>query len=200
MTNDCNDFAIIINQLNFFRQGNVSTVDKDENINGRHGSFSRSHSQNAHASSQTSNIPKTIPFYSDNTLSMAAFRDQPLRSNSNMNRQRQLESLRRMEEKIRNKKTQLMKVSKKSENTLSIFVLDITNVLSDDCNALWIPLKQNDHSGPDERILYSLVVGRGELIVFGGIRKEHSTLGHTDVDDSVVYNDLHFINPPRYVI
>ncbi|XP_012061808.1 PREDICTED: F-box only protein 42-like [Atta cephalotes] len=171
------------------RQGNVS-VDKDENINGRHGAFSRSHSQNAHPSSHTSNISKTIPFYGDNTLSMAAFRDQPLRSNAISNRQRQLESLRRMEEKIRNKKTQLMKVSKKAENTLSIFVLDITNVLSDDCNALWIPLKQNDRSGPDERILYSLVVGRGELIVFGGIRR----------DDSVVYNDLHFINPPRYVI
>jgi len=176
--------------IEFFRQGNVSTVDKDENINGRHGAFSRSHSQNVHASSHTSTSPKTLTFYSDNTLSMAAFRDQPLRSNAIMNRQRQLESLRRMEEKIRNKKTQLMKVSKKAENTLSIFVLDITNVLSDDCNALWIPLQQNDHSGPDERILYSLVVGRGELIVFGGIRS----------DDSVVYNDLHFINPPRYVI
>lgn len=175
--------------IEFFRQGNVS-VDKDENINGRHGAFSRSHSQNAHPSSHTSNISKTIPFYGDNTLSMAAFRDQPLRNNAISNRQRQLESLRRMEEKIRNKKTQLMKVSKKAENTLSIFVLDITNVLSDDCNALWIPLKQNDRSGPDERILYSLVVGRGELIVFGGIRR----------DDSVVYNDLHFINPPRYVI
>lgn len=131
---------------------------------------------------------------------MAAFRDQPLRHNSNTDRQRQLESLRRMEEKIRNKKAQPLKVFKKAESTLSIFVLDITNVLSDDCNASWIPLKQDDYSGPDERILYSLVVGKGELIVFGGIRKEHSTLGHTDVDDSVVYNDLHFINPPRYVI
>lgn len=173
----------------------MSTIDRDENINGRHGAFSRSHSQNAHASSHTVNILKTIPFYSDNTLSMAAFRDQPLRSNSNTDRR--LESLRREEEKIRNKNK---KVVKKAENTLSIFVLDITNVLSDDCNAAWIPLKQDDHSGPDERILYSLVVGKGELIVFGGICKEHSTLGgHTDVND-FVYNDLHFINPPRYVI
>lgn len=178
----------------------MSAIDRDENINGRHGAFSRSHSQNAHATSHTASISKTIPFYSDNTLSMAAFRDQPLRNNSNTDRQRQLESLRRMEEKIRNKKAQPLKVFKKAESTLSIFVLDITNVLSDDCNASWIPLKQDDHSGPDERILYSLVVGKGELIVFGGIRKEHSTLGHTDVDDSVVYNDLHFINPPRYVI
>jgi len=179
----------------------LSVIDRDENVNGRHGVFTRSYSQNAHTSSHVPNISKTISLYSDNALSMAAFRDQPLRSNSNTNRQRQLESLRRMEEKIRNKRAQhLMKVFKKSENTLSIFVLDITNVLSDDCNVSWIPLKQTDHSGPDERILYSLVVGRGELIVFGGIRKEHSTLGHTDVDDSVVYNDLYFIKPPRYVI
>ncbi|XP_012525965.1 F-box only protein 42 isoform X2 [Monomorium pharaonis] len=182
------------------RQRTVPTMDRDENINGRHGAFSRSHSQIAHTSSHTSSVQKTIPFYNDNALSMAAFRDQSPHSHAIVNRQRQLESLRRMEEKIRNKKTQLTKASKKNENTLSIFVLDITNVLSDDCKALWIPLKQNDRSGPDERILYSLVVGRGELIVFGGIRKEYSTLGHTDVDDSVVYNDLHFINPPRYVI
>lgn len=179
------------------RQGSLPTIDRDENVNGRHGAFSRM--QNAHVPSHTPNISK-IPLYSDNTLSMAAFRDQPLRNNSNTNRQRQ-ETLRRMEEKFRNRRAHLVKVFPKAENTLSIYVLDISNVLSDDCDASWIPLKQNDHSGPDERILYSLVVGRGELIVFGGIRKEHSTLqGYSDVDDSVVYNDLHFINPPRYVI
>lgn len=192
--------AIPLIDLTFFRQGNLPAVDRDENVNGRHGEFSRAHSQNAHTSSYVPNISKTIPLYSKNSLSMAAFRDEPLSSNSNTNRQRQLESLRRMEEKIRNKRTEV-KVLKKPENTLSIFVLDITNVLSDDCSASWIPSKQNDRSGPDERILYSLVVGRGELIVFGGIRKELTTLqGHPEVNDSVVYNDLYFINPPRYVI
>ncbi|RLU22319.1 hypothetical protein DMN91_004597 [Ooceraea biroi] len=178
-------------------QGSLSTVDRDENVNGRHGAFSRSHSQNAHIPSHTPNISKIIPLYSDNTLSMAAFRDQPLRNNSSTNRRRQ-ETLRRMEEKLRNKRAHLMKVFPKAENTLSIYVLDITNVFSDDCNASWIPVKQNDHSGPDEKILYSLVEGRGELIVFGGIRKEHSMLDQSD--DSVVYNDLHFIRPPRYII
>ncbi|EZA47441.1 F-box only protein [Ooceraea biroi] len=180
-----------------YRQGSLSTVDRDENVNGRHGAFSRSHSQNAHIPSHTPNISKIIPLYSDNTLSMAAFRDQPLRNNSSTNRRRQ-ETLRRMEEKLRNKRAHLMKVFPKAENTLSIYVLDITNVFSDDCNASWIPVKQNDHSGPDEKILYSLVEGRGELIVFGGIRKEHSMLDQSD--DSVVYNDLHFIRPPRYII
>ena len=80
-------------------------------------------------------------------------------------------------------------------------MLDITNVLCDECTASWIPLKYSNQSGPDERILYSLVAGRGELIVFGGIRKEQTSIqNHSDMDESEVYNDLHFINPPRYVI
>lgn len=129
---------------------------------------------------------------------MAAFRDEPVRNGSNSNRQRQLESLRRMEERIRNRIMQ-SKAAKKTGNTLSIFVLDITNVLCDECTASWIPLKHNNQSGPDERILYSLVPGRGELIVFGGIRKD-LLRSHSVIDESEVYNDLHFINPPRYII
>lgn len=128
---------------------------------------------------------------------MAAFRDQPLQYNLNTIRERRLESLRRMEEKIKNKRAQA-KASKKTENTLSIFVLDITKVL-DDYSASWIPLKQDNYSGPDERILYSLVAGKGELIVFGGIRKQQMTMHWSRVNDEV-YNDLHFINPPRYDI
>ena len=136
----------------------------------------------------------------DTTLSMAAFRDEPVKTSSAINRQRQLESLRRMEESLRSRKLQ-NKTIKKAENTLAIFVLDINNVLSKDCSATWVPLKHNQQLGPDERILYSLVVGKGELIVFGGIRKEQATTqGQTDVDDSQVYNDLYFINPPKYII
>lgn len=102
-----------------------------------------------------------------------------------------------MEEKIKNKKAQA-KPPKKTENTLSVFVLDITKVL-DDCSASWIPLKQDSYSGPDERILYSLVAGKGELIFFGGIRKQQMTM-HWSLLNDEVYNDLHFINPPQYDI
>lgn len=138
----------------------------------------------------------SIPIY-DSTLSMAAFREDAVRTNSSINRQRRLESIRRIEEKLQNQK-----VVKKSENTLAIFVLDIKNVLCNECTATWVPLKQqNNQIGPDERMLYSLVLGKGELIVFGGIRKEQATTnGQTDFDDSQVYNDLHFINPPKPVI
>ncbi|XP_014469024.1 PREDICTED: F-box only protein 42 [Dinoponera quadriceps] len=181
----------------FRRPENVSTPDRDENVNGRHGAFSRSHLQSAHTSSHMSIFSKPMSLYSDNFLSMAAFRDPPLHSNSNTFRQRQLELLRKMEEKIKNKKAQA-KPAKKTENTLSIFVLDITKVL-EDCSASWIPLKQDNYSGPDERILYSLVAGKGELIVFGGLRKQQTTMDWNLPKDEV-YNDLHFINPPRYDI
>lgn len=182
------------------RQGNVPNIDRDVNVNGRHGSFSRVSPQNPHSSGHGPTFGKSLTLCNDNVLSMAAFRDEPTRNSSNSNRQRQLESLRRMEEIIKNRRTQ-SKVVKKTSNTLSIFVLDITNVLCEECSASWIPLKQNDQSGPDERILYSLVAGRGELIVFGGIRKQQAfTHGHPEMDESEVYNDLHFINPPRYII
>lgn len=182
------------------RQGNASNIDKEVNVNGRHGSFSRLSAQNPHSSAHGSNFGKFLTFCNDNVLSMAAFRDEPIRNSSSSNRQRQLESLRRMEERIKNRSTQL-KVVKKASNTLSIFVLDITNVLCNDCTASWVPLKQNYQSGPDERILYSLVAGRGELIVFGGIRTQQALLqGHPETDETEAYNDLHFINPPRYII
>ncbi|XP_015589723.1 F-box only protein 42 [Cephus cinctus] len=187
------------------RQRNPPRIDRDENVNGRHGSFPRSAAtRNAHLpSSSGSSLSKAFafsPFHSENSLSMAAFREETPRTGSNANRQRQLESLRRMEERIQNRKSQ-SKIVKKTENTLAIFILDVTNVICEESSASWIPLKQNDLAGPDERILYSLVLGRGELIVFGGIGKEQATVqGLTDTDDLEVYNDLHFINPPRYII
>ncbi|XP_014205056.1 F-box only protein 42 [Copidosoma floridanum] len=176
-------------------------IDRDENVNGRRGHLQRSNLRNSQprASSSPSNHVLPMPIY-DSTLSLAAFREDAVRTNSSLNRQRQLESLRRLEERLQSRKVQ-SKAVKKTENTLAIFVLDINDVLCNECSASWIPLKQNNQAGPDERILYSLVLGKGELIVFGGIRKEQATTqGQTDFDDSQVYNDLHFINPPKYVI
>lgn len=191
------------------RSGNLLIHDRDENVNGRHGAFSRSQ----HACT-SSNVSRVIPVYSDNPLhpplTMAAFRDQRPHSSLNTIRERRLELVRRMEEKIKKSQAKIPKkmesieknaqaiASKKTENTLSIFVLDITKVL-DDYSASWIPFKQDNYSGPDERILYSLVAGKGELIVFGGIRRQQMTIHKNSLNDEV-YNDLHFISPPRYDI
>lgn len=176
------------------RQGNMPRIEVEVNVNGRHGAFSKVCPPNPRPLPHMPNYPN------DNVISMAAFCMEAMRNVSNIYRQRQLESLRRIEESIKNRRTQTKSV-KKTGNTLSIFVLDITNVLCDECTASWIPLKHNDQSGPDERILYSLVAGRGELIVFGGIGKEQTSVpNNLDMDESEVYNDLHFINPPRYII
>ncbi|XP_011502538.1 PREDICTED: F-box only protein 42 isoform X2 [Ceratosolen solmsi marchali] len=188
------------NLLSRERQLSYKEIDRDENINGRRGYLQRSSTRNSQSTSMNSSNVIALPVY-DSALSMAAFRDEPVRTNSVVNRQKQLESLRRMEERLQIRKTQ-SKIVKKTENTLGIFILDINNILCDECSASWIPLKQSNETGPDERILYSLVLGRGELIVFGGIRKKQVTIqGETDIDDSQVYNDLHFINPPtKYII
>lgn len=173
-------------------------IDRDENVNGQRGHLQRCF-RNLQSTPAISSNVMSMPIY-DSTLGMAAFRDESIRTNSAINRQKQLESLHRIEERLHNRKVE-SKVVKKTENTLAIFVLDVGNIMCDECSASWISLKQNDRAGPDERILYSLVLGRGELIVFGGIRKEQATVqGQTDIDDSQVYNDLHFINAPKYVI
>lgn len=192
-----NDGSIHVHSFSF-RQRSLREIDRDENVNGRRGYLQRAAARNAPSSTSNSNSP-SVPVY-DSNLSMAAFRDEPVRNNSAAIRQKQLEFLRRAEERLQSRKVQA-KVVKRSENTLAIYVLDIGDVLCDECSASWVPLKHNQQSGPDERILYSLVLGRGELIVFGGIKREQNTVqGRTEVDDSQVYNDLHFINPPRYVI
>lgn len=106
----------------------------------------------------------------------------------------------RMEQRLQ-RQLATAKGLKKLENSLDIFVLDVSEVLSADCSATWVKLKQSNQNGPNERILYSLVLGQNELILFGGIKKEQATTqGQIDIDDSEVYNDLHFIKPPMQII
>lgn len=186
----------------FFRSNKTPPIDRDENVNGRHGVLPRSQRRNLEKTPPPSHpvIPKSLSVFNDNTLSMAAFRDKATpKARSIANRQRALDSLRKMEEKLQSQRAPLKPPS--VNEPLAIYILDISNVLRDDCTASWVPWKQTNQTGPDERILYSLVLGKGELIVFGGIRNEKVTIqGQTVLDESEVYNDLHFINPPKYNI
>ncbi|XP_014230303.1 F-box only protein 42 isoform X1 [Trichogramma pretiosum] len=89
---------------------------------------------------------------------------------------------------------------KSNENSLTIYVLDISKIICD-CSASWVLSECEKSKGPDERILYSLVLGKEELIFFGGIKKEPSNFeGQAEVNNSQVYNDLYFINVPKYII
>ncbi|XP_071448808.1 F-box only protein 42-like [Hetaerina americana] len=152
------------------------------------------------------------------TQPMAAFRTAPPPSAlQGRNRQKQLESLRRMEEKIcglsrrpssapdddaaskggppqpsRPKRPAPPQASpppplppplrRRPLRTMTLHVLDTSKALDEeDPHVMWLPVQpvteQTDsNSGPEETILYTLVPGKGELIMFGGIRKDAASV------------------------
>ena len=135
-------------------------------------------------------------------------------------RQRQLEVLRRMEERYKSmaenrteKATQPEEVSPKiasptAEPTtcacqrLTIHVLDISQAISNQV-VTWHPVRPNSsRNAPEETILYTLTLGHGELIMFGGIQKDVSAMASagTSQDGDTVSNALYFLTPPSTVI
>jgi len=129
-------------------------------------------------------------------------------------RQRQLEALRRMEERIRSlgdhnrSKPQPeapMDPPKKSCSCyrLSMHVLDIGRAVSDNV-VTWLDVASSVFGGasaPEETILYSLVRGRSELIMFGGIQKDVSSMTsrqqqHQSSTSNTVSNAVYFLRPP----
>ena len=62
-----------------------------------------------------------MPAFIDNALSIAAFRDEPIRAGPTLNRQRQLESLRRMEERIQSRRNHKKNSEKTREHIRNIF-------------------------------------------------------------------------------
>lgn len=153
-----------------------------------------------------------------------------IRPNPLKNRQRQLEGLRRMEERIRvlsRKNTESEEINRPDiekivpercpssnhpvssrsapvRNPLTMYVADISQALFNGTIS-WLPQKQHvSLCGPEEAILYSLVEGRGELIMFGGIHKD---LGMSNTAPSprnnvpeTVSNTVHFITAQKLVI
>lgn len=87
----------------------------------------------------------------------------------------------------------------KKTHYLGMYVLDISQVLSDDPVARWLSPK-NVKNGPEETILYSLVEGKSELIMFGGIQKDANSVGWPMNMSSQISNSLHFITAPNCVI
>lgn len=111
-----------------------------------------------------------------------------IRPNAMNNRQRQLEALQRQEELLRSK-SQAIAASKQgtagsssekevipefieTKNRMDVHVLDISRVLTDHI-AEWKQLSELQASNaPIETICCSLVEGRGELVLFGGVIRE----------------------------
>ncbi|KAG8197516.1 hypothetical protein JTE90_007254 [Oedothorax gibbosus] len=83
---------------------------------------------------------------------------------------------------------------------MSMYVLDISTAL--DGYVTWKTLKNQSPTAPEEIILYSLVLGKGELIMFGGIQKDLNSQLQDDETSvpEIVSNCLHFMTAERFVI
>lgn len=87
-----------------------------------------------------------------------------------------------------------------TKNPMCLYVLDISQAVSNG-HVSWRMIKKQSPAAPEEIILYSLVLGKGELIMFGGIQKDLNS--RQQVGESVpevVSNSLHFMTAERFVI
>ncbi|XP_072936955.1 F-box only protein 42 [Epargyreus clarus] len=87
-------------------------------------------------------------------------------------------------------------------NTLAMHVLDISTVV--DGNSLnyvsWLCPRLGEMDGaPEELVMYSLVKGNGELIMFGGVHNDICVFNYSE-QQNLYSNALHFITPPRDII
>lgn len=87
---------------------------------------------------------------------------------------------------------------------MSICVLDISEALVNN-TVQWLPPSDaplNPNDSPEETVLYSIVHGRGELIVFGGVQKFIATQGTTNTPGgpNIVSNAVYFIQAPKCII
>ena len=134
-----------------------------------------------------------------------------VRPNASRNRQRQLDTLRMYEEKFKAKmaaagvdskdvkvqghNVEVIKSSKKPQNPMYIHTLDLSSVISDH-KVFWLPIKVNQGIVPEETIFYSLHSGRGELVMFGGIQADLTSMQRgVTVDKQVVTNKVYLLKP-----
>lgn len=152
----------------------------------------------------------------DRMNAMAAFNDTNADSPSTSKaspREKRLQSLRRMEEKISKKTIRQVNAAPEpiddqpapqkriKRNCIGLFVCDISNILlAENPFIEWVEHKNFGHieNAPERLILSSLVAGNGELIMFGGLRKE--SLSKSSDATMQVSNGMHFLQVPRDVI
>lgn len=87
---------------------------------------------------------------------------------------------------------------------MSICVLDISQAMTH-CSVQWLPpgdSPMDANNSPEEAVLYSIVHGRGELIVFGGVQKFIATQGTTNAPGgpNIVSNAVYFVKAPKCII
>lgn len=134
-------------------------------------------------------------------LGMAAF-SLPEPQKQEQGQQRRMLHLLRMEEKIfRRPEPQpdsTPSPKRFKRNCIGVYLADISQVLANEPILDWIEYKNYGiMSGAPERLICSsLVYGNGELIMFGGLRKQ-PVENETEME---VSNAVHFLTFPRHII
>lgn len=183
------------------RRRNNMIDDRDININGRRGELNSLRRRYP----SRDNIPSNSQ--SDR---MVAF--QCPSAQISKQRERQLEVIQRLERKMFKQRKPMSSSSGQcsssvvKESKMAMFVLDISQVLNPAESYIeWKEIKNVAPNSPEPTILYSLVLGRGEVIMFGGMYKDtNSILSHNSEDNEMncdtVSNLVHFITVPTVVI
>lgn len=117
--------------------------------------------------------------------------------------QRRLEHLLRMEEKLFMRRPEPQPENTPSpkrikRNCIGVYLADISQVLDSEPTLDWIAYKNYGMipGAPERLICSSLVCGNGELIMFGGLRKQSVT----NEAEMEVSNAIHFLTFPRHII
>lgn len=102
-------------------------------------------------------------------------------------------------------KPDLVKMAEPKRNSLGLYVLDVSHALDKNPYVTWLPCERDNDNlfsyGPEETILYTLVEGKAELIMFGGIQKDPTSIVASTTNlSNQVSNSLHFISAPSYII
>lgn len=132
------------------------------------------------------------------------------RHNAVKNREKQLEALKKFEERLRESLARQSGTQGHNQSTndssrknrlrelrtpIHLHVLDISNIVQSH-TATWQPVKENSSlEAPEETIFYTLVEGRGELVMFGGIQRDIQFMQRgMDVKSHVVSNNLYILS------
>uniref|UniRef100_A0A6P7FJY5 F-box only protein 42 n=1 Tax=Diabrotica virgifera virgifera TaxID=50390 RepID=A0A6P7FJY5_DIAVI len=174
-------------------------TDRDENVNGRRGTLRNQKREVEDGEYNVASSSSKLRIQSrptTSTINLTAFNGLDARQQyAEMMREKRLATLLKVEENM----TKGAYKREKKTHYLGVYTLDISKVLNDPPTATWIPPK-NIKNGPEETILYTLVEGKSELIMFGGIQKDANSIGFSKNMNNQISNSLHFITAPSYVI
>lgn len=145
-------------------------------------------------------LPQRFDEPLEKRLGMAAF---SVPDQQGKEHQKRIEHLLRMEEKLLMRRLEPQPDSTPSpkrikRNCIGVYLADISQVMANEPTIDWIEYKNYGmiYGAPEGLICSSLVCGNGELIMFGGLRKQ-SVVNEAEME---VSNAVNFLTFPRHII